>query len=96
MNDLYCNELCLYHNFFKPSQKLISKKVIGSKLKRKFDKTQTPYGRVLSSEYISEKSKRELTALFDSINPIELKRTIDKKVKAIFALQNRQVKHAAA
>lgn len=96
MNDLYRNELCLYHNFFKPSQKLISKKVIGSKLVRKFDKTQTPYHRVLSSGYVSKNAKKQLTNQFNSINPIELKRTIDRKVKAIFALEYRKVKHAAA
>ena len=36
--------------FFKPSQRLVYKKVVGSKLKRKFDKTQTPYERVLASK----------------------------------------------
>lgn len=96
MNDLYRNELCLYHNFFKPSQKLISKKVICSRLIRKFDKTQTPYERLLASEHISKKAKKALADLFNSIDPVELKRVIDRKIKAIFALQYRKVKHAAA
>ncbi|MFC1808362.1 integrase [Candidatus Omnitrophota bacterium] len=96
MNDLYSNELCIYHNFFRPAQKLLYKKVIGSKLKRKFDKTQTPYQRVLSSEHVSKNTKKRLTDKFDSINPIELKGTIDRKIKAVFALQYRKAKHAAA
>jgi hypothetical protein len=96
MNDLYQNELRLYHNFFKPSQKLVSKKVIGSKLVRRFDKTQTPYQRVLLSEYVSAKAKKRLAEQFNSINPVELKRAIDRKIKAVFALQYKQAKHAAA
>ncbi len=96
MNDLYRNELCLYHNFFKPSQKLVFKKVIGSKMKRKFDRIQTPYQRALASADIKKADKNKLKAIFESINPVELKRTIDRKINAVFALQYRKEKHAAA
>jgi len=96
MNSLYRNELSIYHNFFKPSQRLVSKKVVGSKLKRKFDKTQTPCERVLASKDVEKAAKKKIKALFESINPIELKRTVDNKVKAIFTLQYKRQKHAAA
>lgn len=48
MNDLYSNELQLFHNFFQPSVKLVRKIRIGSKLKRIYDIT----GTVLVSEYL--------------------------------------------
>jgi len=43
MNDLYSNELRLFHNFFQPSVKLVKKIHIGSKLKRVYDKPKTPF-----------------------------------------------------
>jgi len=96
MNDLYANELMLYHNFFKPSQKLISKTFLGSRMIRKFDKPLTPYERLLQSHHISKKKKQLLTQLFNSLNPIYLKKTIDEKIKRTFYLQSLKQKEAQA
>ena len=46
MNDLYRSEWRLYHNFFQPSTKLIEKKVIASKVFKRYDIPKTPYERV--------------------------------------------------
>ena len=40
--------LTLYQNYFQPSQKLVSKQRIGSKVKKKYDLAQTPCQRLLS------------------------------------------------
>lgn len=87
MNDLYANELSLYHNFFRPCMKLQEKKFIGSKIKRKFDKPQTPYQRLLKYKALSKETKAQLKELYQSLNPIKLKRRINQKIARIFALQ---------
>ncbi len=89
MNDLYRNELRLYHNFFKPSQKCISKKFVGSKTIRKFDAPLTPFQRCLRSTHISAEQKHTLQGIFDSLDPLALKSTIDHKIKTIFTEQRK-------
>ena len=46
INELYQNELHLFQNLFLPAMKLTKKTRIGSKLKRSYDKPQTPLERV--------------------------------------------------
>jgi len=83
MNNLYRNELRLYKNFCQPVMKLVSKEKLGSKRKRKYDKAQTPYKRVLACDDVSQEVKDELTKVYDEINPAKLKREIDKKLKLL-------------
>jgi len=84
LNDLYRNELRLYINFFQPSQKLIKKERIGSKIKRVYDTAQTPYQRILKQKDVSVEVKRKLREQYKTLNPFALKRTIDKKLRTIF------------
>ncbi len=91
MNDLYRNELRLYINFFHPSQKLIRKERIGSRIKRIYDTPKTPYQRVMESKDISERIKKKLTKQYEELNPFHLKREIDRKIRGIFE----SVKHSA-
>ena len=46
MNDLYRHELRLWMNLFLPSVKLVRKTRVGSKLRRVYDRAQTPLERV--------------------------------------------------
>jgi len=80
LNDLYQNELRLYKNFFQPVIKLESKERIGGHIKRKYGRAKAPYRRLIESDQISEKEKERLTAIYQSLNPAELKRVIDKKL----------------
>lgn len=90
LNDLYQNELRLYKNFFQPVIKLISKVRISGKLKRKYDKAKTPYQRLMESDQISLEKKKKLTVLYDSLNPAELKRIIDKKLKNLYTIYQKK------
>ena len=63
--------------------KLISKEKINSKYRKKYDKPQTPYQRVMASAHIDEQKKNLLQEKHAILNPFELKRAIDKKVKRI-------------
>jgi 5S rRNA maturation endonuclease (ribonuclease M5) len=86
LNDLYKNEWRLYHNFFIPSVKLLSKKRIASKTIKTHDVPKTPYQRVLESKHIPEQTKNKLKALFETLNPFKLKDAIDKKIARIHQL----------
>lgn len=83
MNDIYKNEWRLLQNFFTPSVKLLSKVRIGAKYKRVHDIPKTPYQRVLESEHIDPGTKAKLRAIFKSLDPMELKDSLQDKLNAI-------------
>lgn len=85
LNDLYRNELRLYMNFFQPHMKCVEKEYLGSKCKKKYE-IKTPRQWLMESDKIYDKKKKELTELYLSLNPVELKRTIDKKLVDISKL----------
>ncbi len=68
--------LRLYLNFFSPMAKLISKERAGGKVKKRYDMPKTPYKRLIESSDVSEKTKEELRALYEELNPVELYREI--------------------
>ena len=84
INGLYRDELRLFKNFFQPVMKLVSKERIGGKIKRKYDIPQTPYQRLIASKQIPEESERELEAIYLSLNPAQLKRSIDAKLDKLY------------
>lgn len=84
MNDLYANEWSLYQNHFCPVMKLIEKKKINSRYYKRYDKPMTPYCRLMGSGHLSDEAKTKLREQHRSLNPFELKRIIDKKLKHIF------------
>ena len=93
LNDLYRNELRLYKNYFQPVIKLVSKERIGGKIIRKYDKPKTPYHRVMESEKILEKTKQELIAIYESLNPAKLKREIDRKLRCLYETYKQKQPH---
>src|SRR3990167_6151580 len=84
MNDLYANEWGQYQNHFCPVMKLIEKKKINSRYYKRYDKPMTPYYRLMGTTQISKETKDKLREQHKSLNPFELKRVIDKKLKRIF------------
>ena len=84
MNDLYRTEWRLFHNFFCPSVKLLSKIRVASKTIKRYDKPKTPYQRVRESTFVSQESKQHLKALFESLNPFDLRDAMEEKLKRIF------------
>ena len=92
LSGLYRNELRLYKNFFQPVMKLVLKERVGGKIHRKYDSPKTPYKRVMESKSVSQKTKRDLEELYLSLNPAELKRTIDKKLNLLYAAYQRKNK----
>jgi hypothetical protein len=84
MNDLYRTEWRLFHNFFCPSVKLLSKTRVASKTVKRYDKPKTPYQRVMESTFVSKERKQQLTELFESLNPFDLRDAMEEKLKTIF------------
>jgi hypothetical protein len=86
LNDLYCNEWKLFHNFFCPSVKLISKKRIGSKTIKRHDGPKTPFQRIIESPSVPVSVKLALTKQLETLNPFLLRKTMDEKLKKIFSI----------
>ena len=86
LNDLFKNEWRLFHNFFMPSVKLQAKQRIGSKIIKRYDSPKTPYQRVLDSKFIPTENKQKLMAIFKTLDPFKLRKTIDHKIAKIHAL----------
>jgi len=90
MNDLYANELSLLFNFFHPCIKLIDKVRIESRIKKKYDKAHTPYQRLMASDCLTLEQKKTLQDKFITLDPFDLQKTIQKKLKLLFKLVNVQ------
>ena len=86
LNDLFRNDWRLYHNFFIPSVKLLEKKQVAAKTIKRYDTPKTPYQRVMESKHVKPDVKRKLKEQFETLNPFELRKAIDAKLKKIFAI----------
>jgi hypothetical protein len=84
LNQLYTQEWRLFHNFFCPSVKLISKQRVASKTIKRYDSPKTPYQRIMASSLITDSIKDELTEQMATLNPFRLRKAIEKKLKRIF------------
>ena len=92
INDLYRNELRLYKNFFQPVITLPHKQRVEGKTRRRYAKPQTPYRILLNSGQLTPDKIKELDGLYRSLNPADLKRRIDVKLKKLYALYENKKK----
>jgi len=83
LNQLYRGPVRLYMNFFQPVMKLVKKERIGGRLKRQYDTPKTPYQRVPEHPAISPVTKKQLTALYQTLNPVSLKREIEQGIAVL-------------
>ena len=87
LNELYkSDDWRFFHNFFVPSVKLISKHRIGSKTIKKHDIPKTPYQRLLNSKHLDSKTKGFLKKQYENLNPFQLRKGIEIRLKPIFKL----------
>lgn len=84
LNDLYCTEWRLFHNFFCPSVKLLSKERVGSKTIKRHDVPKTPYQRVKESPHIPAATKRALSRQLKELNPFLLRQVMERKLEKVF------------
>lgn len=88
LDELY-GHLRLYVNFFLPVMKLTQKIRISSRVKKKYDKPQTPYQRVLVSPFVPENKKEALRQQYVQLNPADLRRQIAKLQDKLFKITDR-------
>jgi hypothetical protein len=94
INDLYRNELRLYKNFFQPVMRLRHKERVEGRLRRRYARAQTPYRILKESGQVAPDKLKELEALYLGLNPADLKRRIDLKLKELYALYEKKKKRS--
>ncbi len=89
LNDIY-DVLCPYLNHFIASKRVIEKVEINGKWKKKYEKVaKTPYQRVLENEYISGEVKEKLRIEHAKLNPLIMKREIDRLRSVLYDVQKK-------
>ncbi|MBI2080610.1 MAG: transposase family protein, partial [candidate division NC10 bacterium] len=95
MNALYQGEWRLLANLFLPSVKLANKVRVGSKIKRVYEEAKTPLDRLLESGQGDRDKLDELRRLRGRLDPFELSKTVDRKLRGIWKLASRGLIKAA-
>lgn len=83
LNDLYSHELRLYKNYFQAVIRLETKIRNKGHIYRKYQKAQTPYQWLMSNPNTPDDVKQKLKAEYNNLNPAELKRNIETKLKVL-------------
>jgi hypothetical protein len=81
--------LRLHANFFQPVQRLLHKSRHGARVHRIYDRAQTPFQRLCARETLPPERGQPLTALYRSLNPLQLRRQIDAALTALWRLAAR-------
>jgi hypothetical protein len=89
LNELY-QQLRLYTNFFQPVMKLLSKERDGARVRKKYDKAQTPYQRILASTKVEKRKKERLKVSYQNLNPAQLKREITRLQNQLIELATKR------
>ena len=74
----------LYFNFFQPDMKLVHKSRHGAKVRKVYDRAQTPYQRLLSAGILSEAKAQELASTYHHLNPALLLRQINQNLERLW------------
>jgi hypothetical protein len=90
LNQLY-SRLRLYTNYFQPVMKLVKKERRGAKVKKTYDRPQTPFQRLQNASPLPLHAKQRLRAEYATLNPAALKREISALQKALqHSVRNRR------
>ena len=81
MNEIYRAYWSPLQNYFIPNLKLISKERLGSKIVKKYDKPQTPCQRLLDSDLVDKRTKKQLRHNLKYHNPFFLKKQLEERLK---------------
>jgi hypothetical protein len=90
MNEIYTQYWNPLQNYFLPSMKIKEKIRIGGVIYKKYDAPQTAFTRLINSAHLTEKQKKDLIDKKSQLNPFELKKNLEEKLKVFFEIQ-RQV-----
>ncbi len=89
LNELY-DVLAPYLLHFVAVRRQISKEKLNSRYKRTYEKVaKTPYRRILEHQAVERKVKERLKHQHQLLNPLVLKREIDKRLRKVYDTQKR-------
>lgn len=89
LNALY-DVVRLQTNWFQPTMKLIEKHRHGSRVAKRYEKPKSPFRRVLESPDVSAPAKAALVAVFETLNPAEIRSQIAALQKRVDQLTHRR------
>jgi hypothetical protein len=93
MNALYRHELRLFQNLCLPSVKLVRKVRVGSRVRRVYDRPQTPFERVRACPEADPQQVAQLQALRTQLDPFALAEAIDQKLTRLYGLARHRSRH---
>ncbi len=76
----------LHVNFFQPVERLLTKTRQGARAHRVYDRAQTPYQRLEAAGVLTAEKREELERLYQSLNPLQLRRDLDAALDRLWAL----------
>jgi hypothetical protein len=85
INGVYVEVWGPLHNFFLPSMKLIKKWRVGSRWRRKHDRPQTAYQRLLALGVLNTRKRRQLRELYPGLDPFQLHDELERRLRPILA-----------
>ena len=74
----------MYYNLFQPVLHLIGKGVVDGKVRRRWDRAQTPCQRLLASGVLSPEQKARLATLYAETNPRQLRKSIYQAIERLW------------
>ncbi len=86
----------LHVNFFQPVEKLVRKTRQGARAYRVYDRAQTPYQRLCAARILTAEQRQTLEALYQSLNPLQLRRELDAALDRLWALAAPDPRRAAS
>lgn len=81
MNEIYVKYWGPLQNYFIPTQKLLRKTRIGSRIKKEYERARTPYQRLMESPHISQEQKERLKGSKAGLSPFRLQKGLEKKLR---------------
>jgi len=85
LEDLY-QLVRLHVNFFQPTCKLIDSQRRGAKVRKRYDRAQTPYQRLLAAGALSDVQQEALASYYAYLNPVQLRAQIEQAQGALWKL----------
>ncbi|MFO8037537.1 MAG: hypothetical protein R6U57_13020 [Anaerolineales bacterium] len=91
--NLIYDRMWFYYNFFQPVMRVVEKTILPSsngqrRVKRRYDKAQTPFDRLSATNALSPEDKQQLERLRLETNPGKLREEIYSMLDQLFSLPN--------
>ena len=72
------------------STKLIEKKREGARVKKRYDRAQTPYQRIIASGYLTKRKTERLVSLYWKLDPVTLRKELEQRQDHFWTFGNGQ------